>query len=97
MDQDLVDVARATSAEGLVDLSVAIGPNDAQAVPELVKSIVEGFGDLPSGGDRARHALILHARNLVQALETPRESMIKHTWAQVSLACLSSFSNPVSC
>lgn len=67
-----------------VQFSVAVSPNDIGAVPDLVKSIATAVHTLDDGGDVARHALLLKARTLVQALETPRETMIKHTWAQVS-------------
>ncbi|KAK8087155.1 O-methyltransferase- family 2 [Apiospora phragmitis] len=52
------------------------------AVPGLVKQINAGVDALGTGGDEARHALLVKARNLMQALETPRETMIKHCWAQ---------------
>lgn len=69
-----------------LDFSIAVHPNDLCAVPALVKSIVKGACGLSHGAhgdDAARHALLITARTLVQALETPRETMIKHTWAQV--------------
>lgn len=68
----------------VVDVAVAITPNDVPAVPTLVKQINVGADALASGGDEARHDLLIKARTLVQALETPRETMVKHCWAQVS-------------
>lgn len=67
----------------VVDKAVAIAPNNLDAVPGLVKQINAGVDALSTGGDEARHALLVKARNLMQALETPRETMIKHCWAQV--------------
>lgn len=66
-----------------VDFSIAISPNDIGAFPTLVDSIAEDATTLTPGDEAARHALLIKARSLVQALETPRETMIKHTLAQV--------------
>ena len=68
----------------IVDKAVVTAPNNIDAVPGLVKQINSGVDVLSTGGDEARHALLVNARNLMQALETPRETMIKHCWAQVS-------------
>lgn len=68
-----------------VDFSIAVRPNDIGAVPEIVKGIVDKASALSPGDETARHALLIQARSLVQALETPRETMTKHTWAQVRL------------
>lgn len=66
-----------------VDVSIATSPNNIDAVPELLEQITKGIGALSTGGDEARHELLIKARTLVQSLETPRETMIKHCWAQV--------------
>lgn len=68
-----------------VDFSIAVRPNDLDAVPGIVKGIVEKANALSPGDETARHALLIQARSLVQALETPRETMTKHTWAQVRM------------
>lgn len=65
-----------------VDVSVALAPNDIDAVPRLLEEITAGVAALKTGGDLARHELAIKARAMVQALETPRETMIKHCWAQ---------------
>jgi hypothetical protein len=66
-----------------VDISVALKPNDLKVVPSLVQDIT-AFGEKASNGDEdARLQLVEKARSLVRALETPRETMIKHCWAQV--------------
>lgn len=66
-----------------VDVSIATSPNDVEAIPDLLKQIVAGVDALETGGDEARHDLLVKARTMVQALETPRETMVKHCWAQV--------------
>lgn len=68
-------------------LSTVLRPNDLEAVPQLADSIKALSKDVPTKNDRSdagRRELLAHARHLVQALETPRETMIKHCWAQVS-------------
>lgn len=71
--------------EDPVDFSIAVRPNDFDAVPGIVKGIIEKANTLSPGDETARHALLIQARSLVQALETPRETMTKHTWAQVRM------------
>ncbi|TQN69426.1 O-methyltransferase [Colletotrichum shisoi] len=71
-----------TKAEAVVDVSIATQPNDLDAIPDLLKEITAGVGALSSGGDEARHELLIKARTMVQALESPRETMIKHCWGQ---------------
>ncbi|ROV89736.1 hypothetical protein VPNG_10189 [Cytospora leucostoma] len=65
-----------------VDVAIAINPTDLESVPRLVKDINEGVKSLTTGGHQARHELVIKARSLMLALETPRETMIKHCWAQ---------------
>lgn len=66
-----------------VDIDIALRPGDSNAVPQILKSI-SAFGDAPSvDNDNTRLGLLAKARELVRALETPRETMIKHNWAQV--------------
>lgn len=68
----------------VVDVSVATSPNNLSAVPDIVKSI-SALDTAAAGGDEnARLELVEKARQLVRSLETPRETMIKHCWAQVS-------------
>ena len=65
-------------------VEVAISPNDASRVPDTIATI-QSLGKNFSPSDNAsRQSLLAEARRLVQALETPRETMIKHNWAQVS-------------
>ncbi|CAI4213560.1 unnamed protein product [Parascedosporium putredinis] len=68
----------------VVDVSVALKANNLDSVAELTQEI-SSLGAQVSGGDeQARLALVEKARSLVRALETPRETMIKHCWAQPS-------------
>lgn len=64
-------------------LSTVLKPNDLDAVPELTENIKTLGGGISIKDDSRRRELLAQARRLVQALETPRETMIKHCWAQV--------------
>ena len=68
----------------VVDISVALAANDLGSVEGLAKEISSLSTEASTGDERARLALVEKARALVRALETPRETMIKHCWAQVS-------------
>ncbi|KFX96913.1 hypothetical protein V490_03071 [Pseudogymnoascus sp. VKM F-3557] len=64
-----------------VDASIALSPCDIDAVPGLLSQITKlSNGSLKE--DKARLEMLDNARALVRVLETPRETMIKHTWAQ---------------
>ena len=67
-----------------VELSVALAPNDLKSVPGLIHNINSIAERASAGNENERLMLVEMARSLVQALETPRETMIKHCWAQVS-------------
>ncbi|KAI7228161.1 hypothetical protein KC330_g8046 [Hortaea werneckii] len=83
-----------------VPIQTAILPCDDAAVPDLLDRIqVTGQDYITKhlhhdNTDRnqknsTRLTLLSHARALVRALETPRETMIKHCWAEPSAAmCL---------
>lgn len=77
---------RANGKRQEVDISVALRPNDLKAVPRLVEDISATNVDPNDSAGRLR--LLEKARDLVRALETPRETMIKHLWAQVSMPSL---------
>lgn len=69
------------------DMSIVTSPNDMKSVPLLLKELVTDCEALSiSGGEDARKSLVIKARTLVQSLETPRETMAKHCWAQVELS-----------
>ncbi|KAH7305868.1 S-adenosyl-L-methionine-dependent methyltransferase [Stachybotrys elegans] len=65
-----------------VDFGIVTQPNDIGSVPNLIKELDAGLSSLSGGGNGARHEMLIKARTLTQALETPRETMIKHCWAQ---------------
>ncbi|KXX73761.1 Demethylsterigmatocystin 6-O-methyltransferase [Madurella mycetomatis] len=65
--------------EEAVDISLALLPNDRERVPGLIEDI-SAAGNPDDSAARLR--LLEKARHLVRALETPRETMIKHLWAQ---------------
>ena len=69
----------------VVDISVALRPNNLPGVPEIVKGISSLSTAAADGDEQARLELVEKARQLVRSLETPRETMIKHCWAQVGL------------
>ncbi|KAJ0310946.1 hypothetical protein COL516b_001646 [Colletotrichum fioriniae] len=66
----------------VVDAAIATRPNDLGAVPGLLKDLNENIASLSADDNHARHELLLKARSIVQALEAPRETMIKHCWAR---------------
>jgi deferrochelatase/peroxidase EfeB len=70
-----------------VDVSIAIEPNDIEAVPALLKEITQAF-DAFTTSIGEREDLLAKCRTLVQALETPRETMIYHCWAHASTPLL---------
>ena len=67
-------------------LGVAISPNDPNKIPSTIESIQTLGNSFSATDDTVRRQLLAEARRLVQALETPRETMIKHCWAQVRIA-----------
>lgn len=68
-----------------LNVSVALCPNDLKSVPGLIKDISAAGDALFPDDSAGRLRLLEKARDLVRALETPRETMIKHLWAQVSI------------
>lgn len=67
----------------MTDPSIAFQPCDLPAVPDYVSQITQLGARVAEGDAQARFSLLKAARGLVNALETPRETMIKHCWAQV--------------
>ncbi|KAI8176976.1 O-methyltransferase mpaG [Colletotrichum sp. SAR 10_65] len=65
-----------------LDPSVAIQPNDAKRVAELSNAIGSLGATWSPSDDATRNQLLKQARALVLSLETPRETMIRHVWAQ---------------
>lgn len=73
-----------TDGKHAVDAAIATQPADLASVPSLARAIAAGADAVTGEDDASRYELLLKARSLVQALETPRETMIKHCWAQTS-------------
>lgn len=67
------------------DTSIALKATDPEAVPGLVEQINSLAEDFRSDDEQARRQLAAKAKMLWQSLETPRETMIRHCWAQVSM------------
>ncbi|KAJ6051895.1 hypothetical protein N7499_011274 [Penicillium canescens] len=71
---------RTEQGQSHVDVSIATEPNDIEAIPTLLKEITQAF-DAFTISNAGREDLLAKCRTLVQALETPRETMIYHCWA----------------
>lgn len=68
----------------VVDVSIVSAPCSPSSVPGLLSEISQMGGNGDALTDRSvRLALLNKARALVRALETPRETMLKHCGAQV--------------
>jgi hypothetical protein len=76
-------VQKTEPGQSSVDESIATEPNDIKAVPKLLKEITQAF-DIFTTSNVGRQDLLAKCRTLVQALQTPRETMIYHCWAQAS-------------
>ncbi|KAI1842758.1 hypothetical protein JX266_011079 [Neoarthrinium moseri] len=83
IDGHVLDVLIANKeTDFAVDASILKTPTDLGAVlPALVK-LNAGLASLTSQNDDARSQVLREAWKLVQSLETPRETMIRHCWAQ---------------
>lgn len=69
------------------DVSIALKAANIDAVPSLIKDINSLSEVLDSDDSEARLKLMAKAKSLWQSLETPRETMLRHTWAEVSSDC----------
>lgn len=67
----------------VVDISVALNANNLAAVPGLAQDISSLSAAAAEGNEQTRLELVEKARQLVRSLEKPRETMLKHVWAQV--------------
>lgn len=66
-----------------IDPKVATSPSAPEKLAHLRKNI-ETYSQAYSDGDSdARLKLLETARSLVQAMETPQETMLRYCWAQV--------------
>ncbi|KAL4881812.1 S-adenosyl-L-methionine-dependent methyltransferase [Aspergillus karnatakaensis] len=68
------------------DNEVAIRPNSAEDLPDLLKKVTSLGTEYATNTDEDLRAEYLDAaRSLVYALETPREAMIRYCWSQSTL------------
>lgn len=65
------------------DFTVALMACDLNSVPSHISKIGQLGARLEEGDLQARLNLLRSARDLVSALETPRETIIRHCWAEV--------------
>ncbi|ETS79410.1 hypothetical protein PFICI_09263 [Pestalotiopsis fici W106-1] len=65
-----------------VDISIVKNPADLGAVLPTLKYLNSGLPSLATDSDDARSDMLQAAWKLVMSLETPRETMIRHCWAQ---------------
>lgn len=68
-----------------LDLSLATRPSNLTAVDGLILDINDLQKKLVEGDEETRHELVIKTRSLLQSLQTPREQMVQHTWADVSI------------
>jgi hypothetical protein len=76
--------------------SPAVLPGNISAVPQILSDIAARGRDLQSAGDVAlkpRLELLSKARELVAALETPRETMIRDIWTEVRNSLMAAVSH----
>lgn len=73
----------AAGATGHIDVSIASEPCDIGSVPDLLKDLSFLQHNLDIGNRESRLYLLNKARRLVQALESPRETMLRHCGAEV--------------
>lgn len=78
-----------THCEQLIDISLLGNPSDLGAIIPILKSLNAGLPSLTTGNDEARLDLLQSAYRLVLSLESPRETMLRHCWAQVCHSSLS--------
>ena len=74
-------IAPDQTAASLMD-TLAVSPCDTERVPNLVQDIARTAQSCNEPGSRLQ--LLKAARSLVRALETPRETVIRLCWAEVS-------------
>lgn len=83
-------MASPNNAPGGIPFSIALEPCDLERVPALVENISSLSSGLTSNDHGKRLELLRQVRSLTLALETPRETMLRHLWGEV-LTCLNSF------
>lgn len=73
----------ATNGSVAIDPQVAISPSAPELLPGLLKDVERYSQALANGDANARQMLADAARSLTQAMETPQETMLRYSWAQV--------------
>jgi hypothetical protein len=71
-----------------VDPSIVTEATDLAAAPRLIEDLAGGIEALNRSGGRdhvLRQDLSVKARDLMLALQTPRETSIKHIWGEVRM------------
>lgn len=69
------------------NLVSAVTPTNIAGVPKLLEEVASAGNGLSKAGEESsvpRLELLAKARELARSLETPREIMIQHLWAQAS-------------
>lgn len=73
-----------TASTNKVDISIGRVPNNLEAIPQLLEELAGDAAALATGGDDARQRLLNTSRSIVQALETPHETILQQCFAQVA-------------
>ncbi|KAF4333633.1 O-methyltransferase [Fusarium beomiforme] len=68
-----------------VNLSLATCPGNTNAVESLIQELSTLQRDPNHGGENTWQTMLVKARSLVRSLQTPREIMAQHTWADPGL------------
>ncbi|KAK1713329.1 hypothetical protein CaCOL14_002245 [Colletotrichum acutatum] len=68
-----------------LDLSPGTRPSNFAAVGGLLQDINDLQTKLVEGDEETRPELVIKTRSLLQSLQTPREQMVQHTWADPGL------------
>ncbi|KAF5007641.1 hypothetical protein FDECE_6027 [Fusarium decemcellulare] len=69
------------------DVSIALKAANVDAVPGLINEINALNQTFDKHDQEARLKMMAKAKSLWQSLETPRETMLRHCWAEPSLHC----------
>lgn len=85
VDNATPNVKRSSSSFDPNDISINARPCDLGRVSSLIDDIASyNWGHIDFSTDRnARISLLSKARSLIAALETPRETMLRHIGAEV--------------
>lgn len=73
----------ATNGSVVIDPQVAIAPSAPELLPGLLKDVERYSQAIAKGDPNARLKLVDAAWSLSQAMETPQETMLRYSWAQV--------------